>query len=135
MWDAFKTGFKASINAIIGWWNNLGWTWPSVEILGTTWGGGSWSTPNVPFLARGGLASGMALVGERGPELVNLPNGSMVRSTEDSARLLGGGGGGGAKYLNLDVHLGGSSVGRIVVDLVRGEVRRQGGNVQATLGQ
>jgi hypothetical protein len=59
----------------------------------------------------------------------------MVRSTEDSARLLGGGGGGGAKYLNLDVHLGGSSVGRIVVDLVRGEVRRQGGNVQATLGQ
>jgi len=33
--------------------------------------------------------SGMALVGERGPELVQLPGGSQVSSAKDSAAMMG----------------------------------------------
>jgi hypothetical protein len=36
---------------------------------------------------------GMALVGERGPELVNLPRGSQVNTAQETKALLGGGGG------------------------------------------
>lgn len=34
---------------------------------------------------------GLALVGERGPELVNLPRGSQVHTTSETQRMLGGG--------------------------------------------
>lgn len=134
MWDGIKEGFKAAINAVIGWWNGLSWTWPSVEVLGTTWGGGSFNTPNIPYLARGGLASGLALVGERGPELVSLPAGSKVNSTEDSARMLSGGGGGG-RPMHITLMIGDKKLGDLLVDPIRGAVRSRGGNVQAVLGR
>jgi len=35
--------------------------------------------------------AGIALVGENGPELVNLPQGSQVHNTNDSSRMMGGG--------------------------------------------
>ncbi len=41
--------------------------------------------------ASGGFASGLTLVGERGPELVNLPQGSYVNSNSASQRMMGGG--------------------------------------------
>ena len=44
----------------------------------------------VPFFANGGIsAGGMAVVGERGPELVSLPAGSRVYSNSDSRRMSG----------------------------------------------
>lgn len=44
--------------------------------------------PNVAYLARGGVASGLAMVGENGPELVDLPAGSRVRTAGDSQRQM-----------------------------------------------
>jgi hypothetical protein len=45
----------------------------------------------LPALASGGIApGGLALVGERGPELVNLPRGAYVHSNADSQRMMGG---------------------------------------------
>ena len=41
------------------------------------------------FRATGGPASGLTVVGERGPELVNLPAGSRVHSNADSRRMAG----------------------------------------------
>ena len=41
--------------------------------------------------ASGGFASGLTLVGERGPEIVNLPRGSYVNSNSASQRMMGGG--------------------------------------------
>lgn len=48
----------------------------------------------IPGFAHGGrnLPGGLALVGERGPELVNLPRGSDVFSSGESRRMLGDGG-------------------------------------------
>ena len=42
--------------------------------------------------ATGGMASGMTLVGEAGPELVNLPRGSHVYNNKDSQQMTGGSG-------------------------------------------
>ena len=39
--------------------------------------------------AVGGMASGWTIVGEKGPELVNLPSGSSVKTNEDTGRILG----------------------------------------------
>ena len=49
----------------------------------------------IPGFANGtnNAPGGMALVGERGPELVNLPRGSQVRTASDTSRMMGGVGG------------------------------------------
>ena len=46
----------------------------------------------IPFLATGGTVknSGIAVVGEKGPELVNLPAGARVNSNRDSAAMMSG---------------------------------------------
>lgn len=43
--------------------------------------------PNIPGRAAGGWASGLTWVGERGPELVNLPSGSYVNSHAQSKQM------------------------------------------------
>jgi uncharacterized protein YfbU (UPF0304 family) len=50
------------------------------------------STPvvNPRFQATGGYGSGLTLVGERGPELVNLPYGSYVNNNNDSKNMVSG---------------------------------------------
>ena len=50
--------------------------------------------PGVPFFAKGGiLPRGLAVVGEKGPELLNTRGGGRVISNEDSRNLLGSGSG------------------------------------------
>lgn len=88
MFDGIKEAFRSSINWVISRWNNLSFTLPSAEIFGQRVGGGSIDTPNIGMLARGGIASGMAIVGERGRELVNLPNGSTVIPNGQTERIL-----------------------------------------------
>jgi hypothetical protein len=51
----------------------------------------------------GGFASGMTLVGENGPELVNLPTGSYVNRAVDSKRMMGGGGDINVNFNNVSV--------------------------------
>ena len=47
-------------------------------------------TDKIPFFASGGVSDGgMAVVGERGPELVSLPKGSRVHSNSDSKKMVG----------------------------------------------
>lgn len=46
-----------------------------------------------PFANGGVTKSGLSLVGERGPELVRLPNGSRVHTNQESKRMMAGGGG------------------------------------------
>ena len=46
-----------------------------------------------PFANGGVTKSGLSMVGERGPELVRLPNGSRVHTNQESKRMMAGGGG------------------------------------------
>lgn len=62
---------------------------------------------------------GMSIVGERGPEIVDLPRGSRVIDAQDTARMLGGGG-----TIVIPVHVGNREIDRIVVDAQTRSVRR-----------
>jgi hypothetical protein len=63
---------------------------------------------------------GMALVGEKGPELVNLPRGSQVMPASLTAPMLkrGFGGGGGGGPVNINVNVSGANGDQHVIDLV-----------------
>lgn len=60
--------------------------------LGNVPGLGNFFKGKLPGFANGvqNFAGGLAIVGERGPELVNLPKGSDVFSNEESKRMVGG---------------------------------------------
>lgn len=69
LWD----GFRSAINSVISGWNSLSFSVPSVDLgpLGST-PAVTVSTPNIPYLARGALATGptLAMVGEAGTEAI-----------------------------------------------------------------
>ena len=85
--------------------------------------------------ATGGVRSNMTMVGEQGPELVNLAPGSRVRSNSDTRRLTSQGGGGGGGVMHVNVNVDGKRLASVMVDPLRGEIRDRGGNVQSALGQ
>lgn len=85
--------------------------------------------------AEGGPRSNMTLVGEQGPELVNLAPGSFVRPAgqtrsmvQDAAATRGG-------PVVLELRSSGSAVDDFLVEMVSKAVRDRGGNVQAVLGR
>lgn len=60
-----------------------------VGIAAVIYGFGKWLLTKMKFFADGGVsAGGMAVVGEKGPELVNLPAGSRVHSNKDSKKMV-----------------------------------------------
>lgn len=92
--------------------------------------GGSVSTA-----ATGGARNNTVLVGENGPELVNLPGGSFVNTAGNTQRLLGGSAGSGGK---IGIEWVGSNAGDEFMSWLRKNIRiRAGsgaGSVQAALG-
>ncbi|MFS8640957.1 MAG: hypothetical protein LOD90_09150, partial [Symbiobacteriaceae bacterium] len=99
--DLITAPFKAAFNTIASLWNrSVGKLSFSVPSWVPGIGGKSFSMPQLPKLARGGriLESGMAIVGERGPELVHLPQGATVAPLDRA--------GGGPQVLELHLDLG-----------------------------
>lgn len=95
MWDGIKDAFRGALNWIIRAWNNLDFKVPSVNIPGLgKVGGFTLGMPNIPLLARGGTAvrGGLAITGEDGPELVDLPGGASVIPLSRSGDSLASGG-------------------------------------------
>jgi methyl-accepting chemotaxis protein len=84
--------------------------------------------------ATGGARNNMTLVGEQGPELVNLGAGAHVRTNPDSRRMMSQGGGGGMEPFAIYLDLGGERIAEIMVDPMRKVVQRRGG-VAATFGK
>ena len=85
MFNGVRDAFKGAINWIISRWNNFhlslgGWRVNLPFGMGFTIPSVTLNTPNIPYLAKGGLitGAGAAMVGENGPELVNLPQGAEV---------------------------------------------------------
>ncbi len=99
MWNGLWFGFKAIVNRIIGGWNRLSFGIPGFSFAGVSFPGISIGTPDIPYLAKGGTATtaGLAVVGERGPELVSLSKGAQVTP------LRRGGAGGAGGTLRLDL--------------------------------
>ncbi|MFH9248240.1 phage tail protein [Streptomyces lydicus] len=91
------------------------------------------ATGGIIGAAGGGPRSAWTLVGEQGPEIVDLPYGSRVRSNPDSRRMAGAAGGGGTVVLEL--HSGGARLDDLLVEILRKAVRVRGGDVQFVLGR
>lgn len=89
LWDGIVSAFKSAINVLIGLWNNFSITLGGGSVLGMDIPSITLNTPDIPYLATGGniTGAGLAVVGERGPELLHLPRGAAVEP------LSGGGGG------------------------------------------
>lgn len=66
MWDGIKTAFRSAVNAVIRGWNGLQFTLPGVSTPFGTVGGFTIGTPNIPYLAQGGLITApmLAWVGD-----------------------------------------------------------------------
>ena len=88
VWEGAKRTVKSAVNAIIGFFNSLIRAWNSLDFSITGFTAGTPYIAPIPQLARGtqNFRGGPAIVGERGPEVVNLPRGSSVTPN-------GGGGG------------------------------------------
>jgi hypothetical protein len=84
--------------------------------------------------AGGGPRGNRVLVGEQGPEIVDLAPGSMVSSNPDTRRILGGGGGQSGP-MHITLNIGDKTLGELIIDPIRKAVRTRGGNVQAVLGR
>ncbi|WP_025620340.1 phage tail tape measure protein [Salinispora cortesiana] len=130
LFDGLKAAFKSALNWIIGKWNRLSFRIPGVSVpgLGQVWGGATLSTPNIPYLAKGGtaLAPGLAVVGERGPEVAYLNRGATIQplgagtATTTPGRLL----------LTGEFRVRGGDL----VLVLREQVAGRGGNVQQVIG-
>lgn len=92
IWDGIISGIRGAVNTIIGIVNGL------IDGINALIGGAgsliglSISIPNIPMLAKGGTItrSGATIVGENGPELLNLPRGAQVNPNYDDIAGSGG---------------------------------------------
>ncbi|MFI6270737.1 hypothetical protein [Micromonospora zamorensis] len=121
------SGFKSALNRIIGGWNRLSFTIGGGSWMGMSVPSATFGTPDLPFLAKGGTIdrAGMAIVGERGPELVSLARGAQVTP-------LNGRGGG---SVVIELRSGGTAMDDLLVEILRGAIKRRGGDVQLALGR
>lgn len=114
MWDSISNGFKAVINFVIRGWNSLQFTIPGFKVGGVGFDEVRVRVPQIPMLADGGNVTrdGLAIVGERGAEVVSLPRGASVTP-------LGAGGG---LSLVVPVSIDGREVARATVSYTRDEL-------------
>ncbi|HCA86379.1 MAG TPA: hypothetical protein DEQ61_13265 [Streptomyces sp.] len=127
MWNGVKSAFRSAINWIIGRWNSFSFTIGGGSVMGVSIPSVTLGTPNIPYLAKGGLINqaGTAVVGEAGPELLHLPRGAGVTP------LSRGGGSGGAVVVSFDFGRGEDDLTRLLRKAVRVRGR---GNVQVAFG-
>jgi hypothetical protein len=131
MWDGLRSSFRSAVNWIIARWNNLSLTIGGGSIMGMGIPSVTLHTPDIPYLAKGGhiTRAGAAVVGDAGPELLELPAGATVRP-------LSGGASGSAMAGLMRLLLTGEFRirGGDLVLVLREQVAADGGDVQAVIG-
>jgi hypothetical protein len=115
MWEGLKSGFRTAVNWVIGKMRGLNFTIGGGSFMGVNVPEYSVGFGNIPYLAKGGnvMRDGAAIVGERGPELVNLNRGAQVTP------LTGGGRGGAGGVITLRFDFGPTLLGRAMAEAVR----------------
>lgn len=123
MFDGIMTAAKSAFNWLIGKWNSLSFSLPSVDThipgVGTI-GGWTLSTPNLPYFHTGGIVPG----GLGSESLAVLRAGERVTGGRNSA-------GGTTIVFKSD----GSRTGKLLLQILREAIRIEGGDVQVVLGQ
>lgn len=90
---------------------------------------------NIGAAATGGNRGNKVMVGEHGPEIVDLPGGSHVRSNSDTRRLLSQQAQGAGGPMELRISASHDATSQFLLRLLRQSIRAEGGNVQFVLGQ
>jgi hypothetical protein len=109
LFDGIRSAFQSALNWIIGKWNGLSFTLPTVKFLGKTIGGTTFRVPQIPRFHGGGIIPGI------GEQLVVAKGREGVFTREQMAALAPAGG------LPPEVHV---FIGdRELTDIVRVEVR------------
>lgn len=86
MWAGIRESFRAVLNTIIRWWNDLELEAPSINMFGTRVGGWKLQTPNLPLFHQGTGAQGVP--GPPGREVVaKLLAGETVRTVPQERAL------------------------------------------------
>jgi hypothetical protein len=93
--------------------------------------GGGYAHGGVVGAATGGPRSRMTLVGEAGPELVDLAAGSTVHTANATRQMLAGGGA--AQRIELAFVGGSDDFSRAMVTLLQNYVQPRGGDVQIAI--
>lgn len=127
LWDGLRSGFRSAVNYVIGAWNRLSFSIGGGSILGKKIPSVTLSTPDIPYLASGGITNGptLAMIGEgREQEVV-----SPLSKLGAVAAAAGVGGG-------VTVVIDASGLDRGLAEWLRHAVRvRGGGNVQVAFGR
>lgn len=134
IWDPLRNGFRNALNWIIGKWNNLSFSIGGGSFLGMDIPSARFDTPNIPYLAHGGIAGGLIMAGEHGRELIRVPQGSSVMPHGQTEGMMSQGGGGGKIMLGFE-RSSGSKLMDAIVDGLQTYVKSRGGNVQVALGR
>lgn len=110
IWEGMKSTAKGALNAIIAPVNDIisginGLANKASEVPGLGWAAGI-NIPLIPTFAKGTnwFGGGIALVGEEGPELVNLPSGSSVKTANQTRNILNKRN----SNINVNVHIHGN---------------------------
>lgn len=120
IWDGITAAFRAAINGIISRWNRLSFTIPGVNLPGIGYvGGATLNTPNIPYLASGGITTGptLAMIGDN-------PGGREAIIPLDKYDI------GASNTYNITVNaapgVDRAALGRELVDVIRSFERSQG---------
>jgi len=130
LWNGLKTSFKSAVNWLIGKWNNFSLTLGGGSILGIDIPSITLHTPNIPYLAEGGIVPAtpggrLAVLGEGGQDeaVVPLPRGARAFAAA-----------GGDRETVVVIQPDGSRASTLLVEMLRGATRRLGGDVQRAYG-
>lgn len=117
MWSGIGNAFRGMINYIIGLWDDLHFTIPSISFLGMSSPSFTVGVPHIPYMAGGGdvRRGGIAMVGEHGPEPVYLPAGASVSPNSSLKSAMGGG----EHRFVIDVRGADTEFGRLFMKLLR----------------
>ncbi|OPC81807.1 hypothetical protein B4N89_13455 [Embleya scabrispora] len=128
MWNGISDGFRGAVNGVIGGWNRLSFTVGGGSFMGVSIPSFTLGTPDIPYLARGGdiVRGGRVVVGDAGPEVLDLPTGARVTPLSRA-----GGGGDGTVRLVLDVTGADEDLKRMIRRMVRVDGR---GSAQVAFG-
>lgn len=124
LWDSFR----GAVNLLIRGWNALEFRVPAFDLPGPipAFGGFTLGLPDIPELWQGGYVSraGLAIVGDRGPELLDLDAGARVTPLDTLEELAGSalGRGDGLTIEHLEVPTASNATADEVVDAINAKL-------------
>jgi hypothetical protein len=139
VFDGIKGAVASAVNFVIGMIHDLENALSSINgalggIPGKVLGLLGLASGGIVGAATGGIHSGLRLVGEHGPELVQMTPGSRVHSAPDTQRMLAGAGGGHHK-VTIRLAASGHAFDQFLLGWLREHARVEGGgDVQVAFG-